>query len=310
MNEQIQLDDRTYADLVAEARALIPTLTREWTDHNPSDPGIILIELLAWLVEMQLYRVNRIPPSSQQTFLKLLNGLDWAPNWSQPNALEDATRQTLRALREPYRAVTADDFERLVLHLPEDVSRRWAAQPIRRVRCLMQRNLDGTNARAPGHVSIVIVSGKTDEHDPRPEPSAGDFEVVRGFLAARCLITTKVHVVAPRTAEVKLQATLLLRADARADEVKRQAGIVLTNYLHPLTGGPEGTGWPFGRVLSVSEVFTLLAAIGGVEGVKAVDIVGAERGVLDVSDVEIITCDVKPEHLTTLRRRGMTWEQT
>ena len=28
------LDDRTYADLTDEARALIPRLLRGWTDHN------------------------------------------------------------------------------------------------------------------------------------------------------------------------------------------------------------------------------------------------------------------------------------
>ncbi|MFW5667313.1 MAG: baseplate protein J, partial [Coleofasciculus sp.] len=55
------LDDRTYADLVEEARSLIPIECPEWTDHNPSDTGIILIELFAWLTEMVLYRVNRIP---------------------------------------------------------------------------------------------------------------------------------------------------------------------------------------------------------------------------------------------------------
>jgi len=42
------LDDRSFDDLVAEARALIPALAPEWTNHNPSDPGITLIELFAW----------------------------------------------------------------------------------------------------------------------------------------------------------------------------------------------------------------------------------------------------------------------
>ena len=36
------LDDKTYAGLVEEARALIASLYPEWTDHNPSDPGIAI----------------------------------------------------------------------------------------------------------------------------------------------------------------------------------------------------------------------------------------------------------------------------
>ena len=35
----LDLDTRTYADLVDEATALIPRHAPEWTDHNASDPG-------------------------------------------------------------------------------------------------------------------------------------------------------------------------------------------------------------------------------------------------------------------------------
>ena len=71
------LDNRTYADLVDEARALIPSLYPDWTNHNPSDPGITLVELLAWLTEMVIYRVDRVPDANKEVFLKLLNGPEW-----------------------------------------------------------------------------------------------------------------------------------------------------------------------------------------------------------------------------------------
>jgi hypothetical protein len=66
------LDDRTFADLTAEMRGLIPRYAREWTNHNPSDPGITILELLAWLAEMVIYRLNRIPDRSYLVFLMLL----------------------------------------------------------------------------------------------------------------------------------------------------------------------------------------------------------------------------------------------
>src|SRR5437899_7356875 len=72
------LDDRTYAQLVAEAKTLIPRYTPEWTDHNESDPGITLIELFAWMTEMLLYRVNRIPERNYIEFLRLL-GIELLP---------------------------------------------------------------------------------------------------------------------------------------------------------------------------------------------------------------------------------------
>jgi predicted phage baseplate assembly protein len=65
------LDTRTWADLVEEARALIPRYAPAWTDHNVHDPGITVIELLAWLVEQQVYRVNRVPAAHRRKFLAL-----------------------------------------------------------------------------------------------------------------------------------------------------------------------------------------------------------------------------------------------
>lgn len=55
------LDDRSFADLINEAKSLIPIYNKEWTNHNPSDPGITLLELFAWLCEMVIYRINQIP---------------------------------------------------------------------------------------------------------------------------------------------------------------------------------------------------------------------------------------------------------
>src|SRR5258708_38115293 len=54
------LDTLRWADLIEEARALIPTAAPAWTDHNIHDPGITFIELFAWLAEMQLYQINRV----------------------------------------------------------------------------------------------------------------------------------------------------------------------------------------------------------------------------------------------------------
>lgn len=72
------LDDRAWADLVAELRALIPTYAPGWTDHNPSDLGITLIELFAWLGESILYRLNQTPVKNYVAFLNLL-GIVRAP---------------------------------------------------------------------------------------------------------------------------------------------------------------------------------------------------------------------------------------
>src|SRR5918992_4734878 len=69
---QPNLDDKTFAALVAEATKLIPRHAPEWTDHNRHDPGITFVELFSWLAEMQQFYLNRVGAESQLKFLKLL----------------------------------------------------------------------------------------------------------------------------------------------------------------------------------------------------------------------------------------------
>jgi len=66
------LDDRTFQDIVDEAKRLIPRYTPEWTNHNLSDPGVALIELFAWMSELVLFRVNQVPDRLFVHFLNLV----------------------------------------------------------------------------------------------------------------------------------------------------------------------------------------------------------------------------------------------
>jgi len=69
---EIELDDRRFQDLVSEARMRISRACPEWTEHNVSDPGITLIELFAWMTEMTIYRLNRVPDKLHVALLDLL----------------------------------------------------------------------------------------------------------------------------------------------------------------------------------------------------------------------------------------------
>jgi predicted phage baseplate assembly protein len=67
-----RLDDRQFQDIVDEAKKRIPHYTKEWTDHNVSDPGVTLIELFAWMTDMLLYRVNQVPDLHTIAFMDML----------------------------------------------------------------------------------------------------------------------------------------------------------------------------------------------------------------------------------------------
>ena len=111
------LDDRKYDDLVKELQALIPRYApEEWTDFNASDPGIMLVELLAWLTESQIYRVNRIPKEVYLTFFEWLVGFQW--DKSQPDLtrqLDEARGMAYRVFSHPERLISREDFEKHIL---------------------------------------------------------------------------------------------------------------------------------------------------------------------------------------------------
>jgi hypothetical protein len=283
------LDDRTYAELTAEARALIPSLHPGWTNHNPSDPGIVLVELLAWLTEMLLFQVDQVPPANTEKFLKLLNG----PAWARPEttSLDAAIHQTMLNLRERYRAVTPDDYEWLALHAwPRSQAAatlgpgRWV---VRRVRCVPRRDLSATDpavrrAPAPAHVSLVVVAEPelepapdTGGAGPRPVEEQGAAELRAAlwtFLDARRTLTTRHHVVGPDYLPVEVAANLALREDAPPLEALEAARQALRAFFHPLTGGPERTGWPFGRAVYASEVSAVLEQLSLVDYVEDVQL--------------------------------------
>ena len=66
-----KLDDQNYAEIVEAAKRRIPVIFPEWTDFNEHDPGITVIELFAWLKEMQQYTLDRIPDSTREAMLRL-----------------------------------------------------------------------------------------------------------------------------------------------------------------------------------------------------------------------------------------------
>lgn len=81
------LDDRTFAQLVAEARQRIAATCPEWTDLSPHDPGMTLVEVFAYLTEVMLYRLNRLPDKAYVAFLNLL-GVQRQPPVAASVALE------------------------------------------------------------------------------------------------------------------------------------------------------------------------------------------------------------------------------
>jgi Baseplate J-like protein len=269
------LDDLRWKDLVAEGRSLIPSSTEEWTNHNPSDPGITLIELFAYVSGMLTYQLNLITDTDVAQFLSLINGPGWKHEDGLPEkasirsrashlALEkaagiDAKRRAVGGLSTVTRAVTPNDFELLAR----------SVEGIARAICLPRRNLENQDSAvrwldAPGHVSVaaVPVSGA--------RPTQELLAQIRQTLEPARLLTTRLHVVPPRYVRVGLRLAIVPARNVHADDAFRNNVVKkLTSFLDPLRGWFDGTGWPFGRDLHVSELYQLLGKIPGIESISS-----------------------------------------
>jgi hypothetical protein len=65
------LDDQTFDEIVARAVERLPGLAPSWTDYNAHDPGITILELLAWYKELQQYHLNFVGDKLKRKLLAL-----------------------------------------------------------------------------------------------------------------------------------------------------------------------------------------------------------------------------------------------
>lgn len=72
MLQQITLDDERFTEIMEKMKARIPEIYPTWTDYNYHDPGITILELFAWLKEMQQFHMDRIGERHIRAYLRLL----------------------------------------------------------------------------------------------------------------------------------------------------------------------------------------------------------------------------------------------
>ena len=258
------LDDLSWEQLVREGRSLIPAYAPDWTNHNTADPGITLIELLAYLSELLIYRLNVVSKANLREFLNLLHGPGWPKRARNLHAreIDNEKRLVISTLRRLHRAVTTTDFETLSLAVNEELD--WdSGEHVEQVRCLPEVNLVQPSvpfekAAAPGHVSVVLLS------DDRDEPSEDLRRRVRDVLEQARLLTTWIHVVPPSYLDLSVQ--LKVTVTSGTDPEKARADVVekLADFFDSHDGGPRGKGWPFGRSVFVSELYALLTGLPGI----------------------------------------------
>jgi len=192
--------------------------------------------------------------------IESVRNLDPATGGVDAETVENAKIRGPLYLRGGNRAVTATDFERLTLE---------AAPGVARARCLPPNS--------PGEPVRLLIVPRVDIEPERlvledlalPETLENR---IKGFLDERRLLTTRVLLDVPSYQGITITAEVHAAPTVRAEKVRTEAESALYRFINPITGGPDGQGWPFDLDLSIGDVFSVLRAVPGVQRAETVHI--------------------------------------
>jgi predicted phage baseplate assembly protein len=182
---------------------------------------------------------------------------------------EDIENAKLRgpiSLRTRGRAVTTEDFEHIALE---------AAPELARVRAVAAG--DGADA---GSVRVLVVPSAESEGGrlrfDQLLPSDETLARVAGRLDECRVVGTRILVEPPAYRGITIVARVRARPRFNSTRLKDEAVRAIYAYFNPISGGPEGAGWPFGRPVQVGEVYAVLQGLRGTELVEDVRLFGAD----------------------------------
>jgi hypothetical protein len=116
----------------------------------------------------------------------------------------------------------------------------------------------------------VLVVPDVEQHRPETltlpqlKVAADAKAAIKQALEIRRLLTTRVHVDVPEYQGVTVEAQVQAAATVQPETVQRAAEAALYAFINPLTGGPDGTGWPFDLDLYVDDIRSVLRSVPGV----------------------------------------------
>jgi len=177
--------------------------------------------------------------------------------------IEHAKMRGQASLRIRERAVTAEDYEFLAQRASSGVGRAHCMQPA-------PRHAMGRQGEQipPGVVRMLIVPAlNTVLAVPRPFDLRLDERTrneVYAYLDTRRMLTTVLEVTEPDYLYLSTDITLVANPAFDAEQVARGVRRQLEGFLHPLTGGPNGEGWPFLRPCSLADIYAQVGATPGV----------------------------------------------
>src|SRR6266852_4308797 len=154
-------------------------------------------------------------------------------------------------------------------------SGRSAAPEVARVHCVAA----GEGADA-GSIRVLVVpaaaAGAGRLRFEQLRPADETLATIARRLDECRVIGARVLIEPPRYMGLTIVARI--RAQAKVSPARLQEAVLdaLHGYFHPISGGNQGTGWPFGRPVNLGEVYAVVQAVKGVELIQDLRLFGAD----------------------------------
>jgi hypothetical protein len=200
-----------------------------------------------------------------------------AAGGAAPEPAARARERGSRELRHGWRAVAAQDYEDLALAATPEVARALALTPDVDPIYEQVSTEEQEAAAQVGRVRLVIVPH--DDH-PAPAPTPELLRRVKRFIDARRPQAIDFDVLPPVYIPVDVAATVIVRSPEDGEGLTERVKAAICRYLHPIYGGSDERGWPFGRLRGddtsedalCSDLYALISAVAGVDRVTQVGV--------------------------------------
>ena len=182
------------------------------------------------------------------------------PTWGGDDGetVTDAEKNIPSNLQNGGRAVSAADFANIVNQTP--------GVQLGRVEILPLFSPDQAGISAPGAVTVMVIP----QGPGAPEPDLMFLDAVCGYLDPRRLVTTEVYVRGPEYVPIYVSIGIDVLAGRDIATVREAVRQSVRNYLSPISGGPDGDGWPLSKTVDPTGILVQALKVNGVSDVRGV----------------------------------------
>lgn len=173
---------------------------------------------------------------------------------------EQAARRMAAFLRHRGRAVTAADFEDIVLH---------EIRNLLQVRCFSGRNEKGD--RVPGHITLAVLP-ETEEEKHFEYVRERVYQCLLPHIDRRIYDEGRLHIVKPEWVSMKLYMEVVAKDSVRPFQFREKLIQRINAFLNPVTGNFDGTGWRIGLLPSVLQIENLCSQMEEILYVKHISL--------------------------------------